>query len=77
MMDGFGGHGWGMGLGMGWWWIIGIALVVLVVWLVARTANKNNSGNPPGKSSLDILKDRYARGEIDKAEFEERKKDLM
>jgi putative membrane protein len=77
MMDGLGGHGWGMGLGMGWWWIIGIALVVLVVWLVSRTANKNNSGNPPGKSSLDILKDRYARGEIDKAEFEERKKDLM
>ncbi len=77
MMDGLGGHGWGMGLGMGWWWIIGIALVVLIVWLVSRTANRNNSGNLPGKSSLDILKDRYARGEIDKAEFEERKKDLM
>ena len=77
MMDGLGGHGWGMGFGMGWWWIIGIVLVVLIVWFVSRTANRSNPGNTPGKSALDILKERYARGDIDKTEFEERKKDLM
>lgn len=71
MMNGF-GHGWGMG----WWWIIGILLLVLIVWLIVRSANSRNTSTKE-KSSLDILKDRYAKGEIDKAEFERRKKDLM
>ena len=66
----------GGGFGMGWWWIIGILLIVFVVWLVNRTTNKNNAGSSGNKSPHDILKDRYAKGEIDKAEFEERKRDL-
>ena len=68
------GHGWGMG----WWWIIGLIIVVAIVWMVVKGMNQNNSGSggEPGKSALDILKERYAKGEIDKQEFEERKKDL-
>ena len=75
MMEDFGGHGWGMG----WWWIIGLIIVIAVVWAVVKGMNQsNNSNNQPGsKSALEILKDRYARGEIDKQEFEERKKDLL
>ncbi len=79
MMDGF-GHGWGMG----WGWIIGIGILVLVVWLIVKVINQSNrpptggtGGGSSEKSALDILKDRYAKGEIDKEEFEERKKDLM
>lgn len=69
------GHGWGMG--MGWWWIIGLIIVIAVVWMVVKSMNQNiGSTQSPGKSALDILKERYARGEIDKQEFEERKKDL-
>ena len=74
MMNGFEGHGWGMG----WWWIIGLIIVVAVVWMVVKSMNTNSRGNlPSGKSALDILKERYARGEIDKEEFEERRKDLL
>jgi putative membrane protein len=78
MMGGFEGHGWGMGLAMGWWWIIGFIVVACVAWLIFRNVNtKNQSYFPENKSALDLLKERYARGEIDKEEFEERKKDLL
>ncbi len=74
MMDGYGMHGWVIG----WWWIIGIFIIVASVWMAVKTMNKGNSlSSGPGKSALDILKERYARGEIDKEEFKERKKDLM
>lgn len=79
MMHRFGEHGWGMGYGMGWWWIIGIILIIIIVWLVVKAINQNKhptSINAENKSPLDILKERYARGEIDKEEFEERKRML-
>jgi len=72
-MHGFGG----MGFGMGWGWIIGIVVIAVVIWLAVRTTyqsrNQDISGN---KSALDILKERYARGEINREEFEEKKRDL-
>jgi putative membrane protein len=72
MMGGFDGHGWGMG----WWWIIGIVILVFIVLVVIKRLNKNRINKGNGKSALDILKERYAKGEIDKQQFEERKKDL-
>jgi putative membrane protein len=74
IMHGYDGHGWGMG----WWWIIGLIILVAIVWMVIKGMNKRNSTHQShGKPALDILKERYAKGEIDKQEFEERKKDLM
>ena len=74
MMHGFEGYGWGMG----WWWIIGPIIVLAVVWMVVKSMSKNSKANlPSGKSALDILKERYARGEIDKEEFEKRRKELI
>lgn len=50
-----------------------ILLVVLAVrWLGAGRAKRTPS--PPEKSALDILNERFARGEIDKEEYEERKR---
>ena len=73
MMDGF-GHGWGMG----WGWIIGVIVLVVVIWVFIRAMNQTGSRREPErKSPLDVLKDRYARGDISREEFEEKKKDLQ
>lgn len=69
MMDGLGGHYWGMG----WWWIIVLFIIVAIVWMALKTMNKKNINTSFGKTPLDILKERYARGEINKQEFEEKK----
>lgn len=74
-MHGFGG----MGFGMAWWWILGIVLVAAIIWVVIRSAGQRSNLDKTAnhKPPLDILKERYARGEIEKAEFEQRKNDLQ
>jgi len=77
MMNG-GNGGWWMG-GYMWFfsilfWILIIAGVVLVVrWLVDRGSQ---ASAPPTESALEILKKRYARGEIDRETFERMKRDI-
>lgn len=55
-------------------------IVLFIVWLVRQTAGGGAVAGPGtavgGESALDILKKRYANGEIDKNEFEEKRKDL-
>ncbi len=82
--------GWGMGpgmmgnWGMGWfgmifmiafWVLIIVGLVFLIKWLIQSTGG-DRKAIPSGAGALDILKERYARGEIDKTEYETKKKDL-
>lgn len=69
-MNGF-NHGWGMGFG----WIFGILILVLIIWFLFRSFNINQD-RTNNKSAFDILKDRYAKGEISKTEFEKKKKDI-
>lgn len=58
--------------------IIFIATVVVLVVLAVRWLGSGHGTAshplPPAKTPLDILKERFARGEIDKAEFEERRR---
>ena len=59
-----------------------IALIVAAVVFIIRWLGGSSLGSatppsaPPEKTPLDILKERYARGEIDKEEFEERRRVL-
>ena len=63
--------GWGMGgIGMLVYWV----LLALVFALLVKYAT--GSGREKDKSGLDIIKQRYARGEINREEFEQKKRDL-
>jgi putative membrane protein len=53
-----------------------IALVVLLVRWLSASGSTGGAGPSSTKTPVDILRDRFARGEIDKDEFEERKKIL-
>ncbi len=62
----------------GFMWIFWIAIIVGIILLVKWIVQQNRSGGQQqGENSLEILKKRYARGEIDKDEFEQKKKDLL
>jgi putative membrane protein len=56
--------------------ILMMVLVVLAVVLVVRHLNNANSISGKEDTSVEVLKNRYAKGEIDKKEYEEKRKDL-
>ena len=64
---------WGWGFGFFPWVIIG-----LVIWLIVHATKRKDYYIPPPspETPLDILKKRYAKGEITKEQFEQMKKDL-
>jgi len=75
MYHGFGGNFLGMGLG----WFLPLLLLVFVAWLAVKAARQNGGTTAErgrDRSALDILEERYARGEIDEREFQERKRVL-
>lgn len=74
LYNGYGGWGnmmgyFGGGIMMVLFWV---AVIYFIVWLVRNSKMNNADSN----KALDTLKERYAKGEIDKKEFDEKKKDL-
>ena len=61
-------------------WIFRLVFVGLIVWLIVNAVSNNkHPQNFPYKSetALDILKKRYAKGEISKEQFEQMKRDIQ
>ncbi|MBW3620767.1 MAG: SHOCT domain-containing protein [Actinobacteria bacterium] len=69
MMDGCGG---GMLLGS----LLFLVLIVGGIWLAVRAFQGDSGSSATGSSAMGVLEERYARGEIDREEFEDRRRVL-
>lgn len=68
------GNGWSMGFGMLLFWgvlIVGLAVLGKYLW-----GSGIREDHVREKTALDLLKERYARGEIEREEFEQKRRDL-
>lgn len=71
-----------MDWGMGWWMLFGGlwllvfwgGIIALIVWGIKKLTERSGPGTQ--RHPLDIARERYARGEITREQFEQLKKDL-
>ncbi len=70
--------GWWMGIGIVhmllFWGLIILAIAALVKW---RSGTSRTSEHSRDRTALEILQERYARGEIDREEYEQKRADLQ
>jgi len=59
---------------MGNWWLLGVSLIAVLIWAVLKSTRgpDSNSSESPGE----LVKRRYARGEIDRETYERMLTDL-
>jgi putative membrane protein len=79
MMNGWDGYGYGYGaFHMVIWVVVLAAIVVGVMWLVrSLTSAGAHSMTVPRSSGLGLLEERYARGEVNREEYLQKKGDLQ
>ncbi|MEW6100291.1 MAG: SHOCT domain-containing protein [Pseudomonadota bacterium] len=70
---------WGMGFGflfmILFWVLIILGIVALVRWLTMDRAQERRV-SPRDRTPLEIVQERYARGEIDREEYAQKRRDL-
>ena len=67
-----------MGLGMGFGWIFGLVILGLVFWLIMEYMDASKPHTSKNNNeALEILRKRYAKGEINHNQYEQSKKDLQ
>jgi len=77
MMNGWGGGGFGP-FGMIIWLVILVAIVAGIVWLVRTVAPAGAQHSSTRRSAgLEVLEERYARGEINREEYLQKKQDIL
>jgi putative membrane protein len=75
MNEHMGAYGWGGWMVFGWLHMLAVLFfVALLVWLVVRLVRGDGGGGR--RTALDLLDERYARGEIDREEYQQRRRDL-
>ncbi len=62
--------------GGGFMWIFWVLIIVGIFFVFQNMAKENSGGSADKETPIEILKKRYARGEIDEEEFERRRKEL-
>jgi len=68
------------GMGGGFMWLfplIGLGIFLYVIYMIFNRTNLTNNTGINSESALEVLKKRYARGDITKEEFTQMKKDLI
>jgi putative membrane protein len=89
MVEQYYGMGGGYGYGFGFGWILTILFWAFVIWVVLALVNgvskqgccgkhhhEHDAHKPEGDKVLDILKERYVKGEISKEDFDRMKQDI-
>ncbi len=73
--------------GMGGWWIFPVIFIIVMFFFMmfrrggfrppwGQNSDRHHSESKVSETAIDILKKRYAKGEITKEEFDQMKKDL-
>lgn len=64
--------------GMWFGWFFWLVILIVIIWVIVNQLNKGKQGSQlsQSESTLDILKKRYAKGELTKEQFEQMKKDI-
>ncbi|MCM2306711.1 MAG: SHOCT domain-containing protein [Sulfuritalea sp.] len=77
MMNGQGWAGMGIGMiGMAVFWILIIVLIFVLVGQMLGFGSDGGRDKRPEQTPLDIIRERYVAGEIQREEYEQKKRDL-